>query len=122
MLITGCLANYENDSKTTESVAPELRHIVLFKFNEDADPAAVKKAEDAFLALPGKIPEIKAFEWGLNNSPERLDKGFTHSYFLTFASEEDRAVYLPHPDHKAFGALLDGILADVLVFDYWANR
>ncbi|MFY0592333.1 Dabb family protein [Roseivirga sp.] len=121
-LATGCLANYDNESEETITAEKELRHVVLFKFNQDADPQAVKKAEDAFLGLPSKISEIKALEWGLNNSPEGLEKGFTHCYFLTFASEEDRAVYLPHPDHKAFGALLDGILADVLVFDYWANR
>ena len=98
---------------------PQLRHVVLFQFKPEADPAAIKIAEDAFLVLPSKIPQIQDFEWGLNNSPEGLDKGFTHCYFLTFKSEEDRAVYLPHPDHQAFGALLEGILADVLVVDYW---
>lgn len=98
-----------------------LRHVVLFKFKDDADPAAIQRSEEAFLALPGKIPEILAFEWGINNSPEGLNKGLTHCYLLTFASEEDRAVYLPHPDHKAFGETLDGILEDVTVVDYWVK-
>ena len=87
----------------------KLRHVVLFKFKEDADPEAIAKAEEAFVALPGKIPEIRDFEWGMNNSPEGLNKGLTHCYILTFNSEEDRTIYLPHPDHKAFGALLDDI-------------
>ena len=81
-----------------------LRHVVLFKFKEGTSTEDIKKVEEAFSALPSKIPQITDYEWGTNNSPEGLDKGFTHSFFLTFKSEEDRAIYLPHPDHKAFGA------------------
>ncbi len=61
------------------------------------------------------------YEWGLNNSPEGLEKGFTHCFFLTFKSEADRAIYLPHPDHKAFGSVLKPYLEDVLVIDYWTK-
>ncbi len=120
-MLTACDHSEGHSENDSDKVIPakQLRHVVLFKFKEDADPAAIKRAEDAFMALPDKIPEIKDFEWGLNNSPEGLEKGFTHCYFLTFDSEEGRAVYLPHPDHKAFGKLLDGILDDVLVVDYW---
>ncbi len=96
-----------------------LRHVVLFKFKEGTTKKQLEEVETAFVALKNKIPEIVSLEWGLNNSPEGLNKGFTHCFFLTFASEEDREVYLPHPDHKAFGALLGPSLDDVLVIDYW---
>jgi len=99
-----------------------LRHVVLFKFKDDAKPEQVKAVEDAFRALPSKIKEIKDLEWGTNNSPEGLNEGLTHCFFVTFASEADRAVYLPHPDHKAFGALLTPILDKVVVVDYWAAK
>jgi hypothetical protein len=99
-----------------------LRHVVLFKFKDATSAADIKKVEDAFRALPAKIKEIKSFEWGTNNSPEGLAQGFTHCFFLSFASEEDRAVYLPHPDHKAFGAVLGPHLDKVLVVDYWAEK
>ncbi|WP_405381246.1 Dabb family protein [Maribacter sp. LLG6340-A2] len=98
-----------------------LRHAVFFKFKEGTTPEQIKKVEDAFSALPSKIEQIKGYEWGLNNSPEGLNKGFTHAFFLTFESEEDRAVYLPHPDHKAFGAVLTPYLEDVFVVDYWTK-
>ena len=98
-----------------------LRHVVLFKFKESATPADIKKVEEAFSALPSKIPQIRDYEFGVNNSPEGLDKGFTHCFLLTFHSEEDRAVYLPHPDHKAFGAVLGPHLEDVHVVDYWTK-
>ncbi len=116
-----------SEATTTESINEPntskemLRHVVLFKFKDASTPEQVKEVEDAFLALPSKIKEIKSLEWGLNNSPEGLNQGFTHCFFVTFDSEEDRAVYLPHPDHKAFGATLTPHLDKVLVIDYWAK-
>lgn len=100
---------------------PKLRHVVLLKFKESATDADIKKVEEAFIGLKSKIKEIKDLEWGLNNSPEGLNKGFTHCFFLTFESEEDRAIYLPHPDHKAFGDVLGPHLEDVTVVDYWVK-
>lgn len=99
-----------------------LRHVVMFKFKEDTSQEDIRKVQEAFSALPSKIPQIVSYEWGTNNSPEGLDKGFTHIFFLTFKSEEDRAVYLPHPDHKAFGEILGPYLDDVLVLDYWSSK
>lgn len=107
------------NSTMAQTTSSQLRHVVLFKFKADASTAEIEKVEAAFKSLPSKIKEIRGFEWGLNNSPEGLNQGFTHCYFLTFSSEKDRAVYLPHPDHKAFGALLGPILDKVLVVDYW---
>jgi len=105
--------NKNNDRKS------ELRHVVLFKFKEGTSEKDIKKVEDAFKALPKKIKEIKDFEWGINNSPENHDKGYTHCFLLTFDSEEGRAAYLPHPDHKKFGELVGPLLDDVHVIDYW---
>jgi hypothetical protein len=99
-----------------------LRHVVLFKFKDGTSAADVKKVEDAFRALPSKIPEIKTLEWGTNNSPEGLNQGFTHCFFLSFGSEQDRAAYLPHPAHKAFGNVLGPHLDKVLVVDYWTKE
>ncbi|MEO1547326.1 MAG: Dabb family protein [Bacteroidota bacterium] len=99
-----------------------LRHVVLFKFNEDATEAAVEKLNAAFNALPEVIPEIKAFEWGINDSPEDFHQGFTHCYLLTFDSVKDRdSIYAPHPAHKAFGDSLQPHLEKVFVVDYWTQ-
>lgn len=94
----------------------------MFKFKDGTTESDIKKVEDAFRALPSKIKEIKGFEWGTNNSPENLNQGFTHCFFLTFDSEEGRAVYLPHPAHKAFGGILGPHLDKVLVLDYWTKE
>ncbi|HMH32098.1 MAG TPA: Dabb family protein [Puia sp.] len=97
-----------------------LRHVVLFKFKDNATPADIQKVEEAFKDLPDIIKGVKAFEWGKNNSPEQLNQGFTHCFFVSFSSEKDRDNYLPHPAHKAFIALLNPYLDKALVFDYWA--
>lgn len=101
--------------------APVLRHVVLFGFKEDASAEDVKKVEEAFAALPGKIDVIKGYEWGVNISPENLDQGHTHCFFLTFADEKDRDAYLVHPAHKEFGAILRPYLEKVTVVDYFVK-
>ena len=99
-----------------------LRHVVLFKYKDSATPEQVKASVDAFRALPSKINLIKSFEWGTNISPEHLDQGFTHAYFLTFTTAADRDAYLVHPAHKEFGASLSPVLDKALVIDYWAAK
>ena len=97
-----------------------VRHIVIFKYKPDAQPAQIQEVTDAFRDLQNKIPGIRTFECGSNNSPEGMNLGFTHVYQLTFESVAARDAYLPHPEHKAFGALLGrlGIVAEVFVVDY----
>ncbi len=106
----------QTDSKTV------LRHVVLFKFVDSAKPDDVKKVENAFRALKGKIKLIKDFEWGTNTSPENLNQGLTHCFFVTFSSDKDRDDYLVHPDHKAFVEVLKPHLDKVTVIDYWAGK
>ena len=100
-----------------------LRHAVFFAFKDESSEEDVQGVVDAFRALPSKIPEIIDFEWGVNNSPEGLDDGFTHCFLLTFKDEAGREVYLPHPDHKAFGDVLRPHMKEKMVFviDYWGT-
>jgi hypothetical protein len=106
-------------SKTDTKV---LRHVVLFKFKDGSSPEEIKKVEDAFAALAGKLTLVKDFEWGKNNSPENINQGLTHCFLVSFASDKDRDAYLVHPDHQAFVAVLKPHLDKVTVVDYWATR
>ena len=99
-----------------------LRHVVLFKFKDSSTAADIKKVEDAFADLAKKLPLIKGYEWGTNNSPEKLNQGLTHCFLLTFTSAKDRDDYLVHPDHKAFGKVLGPHLDKVTVVDYWTEQ
>lgn len=104
------------------SAAQKLNHVVAFKFKSTVKAEDLQKVEDAFRGLKKKIRQIRSFEWGTNVSPEKLDKGFTHCFILTFRSEKDRDAYLVHPDHKAFGALVGPLLEDVFVVDFWSKE
>jgi len=99
----------------------KLRHVVSLKFKEGTKPEEIRKVVDAFGALKTKIPQVDKYEWGQNISPEKHDHGHTHVFQLTFRSEKDRDEYLVHPDHKAFGAILGPVMADVFVVDFWAR-
>ena len=98
--------------------AKKIQHVVCFKFKDEASREQIKEVENAFSALKKKIPEIDKLEWGTNNSPEGLNKGFTHCFIVTFPNEKAREIYLPHPEHKAFVAILKPILDDVFVIDF----
>lgn len=99
-----------------------LRHVVIFKFKDEASEEDVNKLNMAFNALAESIPVVQDFEWGINDSPEDFHQGFTHCYLLTFNSEEDRDnVYTPHPEHQAFVKSLQPYLEKVFVVDYWTN-
>ena len=99
-----------------------LRHVVLFKFKDSSSQEEIQKVVDAFRSLKTSIPQVADFEYGTDNSPEGLANGFTHCFFVTFKSEEDRAVYLPHPKHKEFVEILKPHLDKVQVIDYWATK
>ena len=98
-----------------------LRHVVLFKFKDTSTPEDVARIVAGFQALPGKIKEIAAFEWGTDVSPEGKAQGFTHCFLVTFATAADRDVYLPHPAHKEFVALVGPHVDKVCVVDYWTR-
>ena len=102
-----------------EGAGKMLRHVVLFSFKEGTTEEQLKVVEDAFAALPGHIPAIYDFEFGTNVSPENIARGYSHCFFLTFLSDSGRAVYLPHPEHKAFGKTLRTCMEQVLVVDYF---
>lgn len=108
------LTGFQNKNKD------QVRHVVVFKYKPDATQEQIQKVNKAFKDLKKKIPGIVSFEYGINNSPENKDQGFTHVYLLTFEDAAARDAYLPHPEHKKFGELLGklDILEDVFVVDY----
>lgn len=120
LVLLGCIICFNAKSQT--GTPRILRHVVLIKFKDNASAADIKSVEDAFGKLQSKINLIKGFEWGTNNSPENLNEGLTHCFFVNFASEKGRDEYLVHPAHKAFVEVLKPVLDKVVVMDYWAKK
>jgi hypothetical protein len=124
ILITLFVAMSFHSSQAQSVTTPKnkLRHVVLFKFKDSSTADDVARVEKEFRALSTKISLIKDFEWGKNSSPENLNQGLTHCFFVTFSSEKDRDTYLTHPAHLAFVEILKPHLDKVTVIDYWAMK
>lgn len=120
-LLLGAAACATTAPRAPASAAGKVRHVVLFKFKDGASAEDVRRVERAFAELPGKIPQIRDFEWGTDISPEGLQGGHTHCFLVTFDSEEDRDAYLPHPAHQEFVELLKPFLEKATVVDYVAR-
>jgi hypothetical protein len=124
-LTLGVLMTTAPSLSAQATTPPEpVRHIVVFKFKAGASEEQIRQVTEALVALRTKIPGIVSLEHGVNNSPEKLNQGFTHVYQVTFTSAAARDAYLPHPAHKAFGELLGrlGVLESVFVVDYAPAR
>ena len=111
----------ERERAASDAGKGTLYHVVSLKFKEGTTKEQVKGVEDAFAALKSKVPGVTALHWGTNVSPEKLNKGYTHCFVLTFASDKDRDAYLVHPEHDAFGKVLRPVLGEVLVIDFWSR-
>ena len=99
-----------------------LRHVVLFKFKDDATKEQVKEIVDAFRGLPKKIDAIADFEYGTDVSVEGRAQGFTHCFVVSFRDEKARDTYLPHAAHQDFVKVAIPKIDKVLVFDFWSAK
>jgi|TARA_B100001057_G_scaffold487674_1_gene570761 hypothetical protein len=95
-----------------------IRHILLIKFKPTADIAQIDLLRELFLSMPSKIEGVVSVEWGINDSPENKNQGFSHSVLMTFSDDAGRQEYLPHPEHQALKEVFRPILDDIIVFDY----
>ncbi len=73
-------------------------HFVLFRFKPGTDSARIARAGEAFLAMQGQIPEIRAVSWGPNLGPSAAE----YSQVLVVTVDDMAAVqrYLDHPVHR----------------------
>ncbi len=101
---------------------PMLRHLVLYKFKDDASADAIQEVIDTFAALPQQIDTIAGFEHGRNVSPEGKSEGLTYGFLVSFRSESDRDAYLTHPAHLDYVKVVKDRRERVVVFDYWTTE
>lgn len=112
-----------NTSETNSSSNKQvLRHVVLFDWADDITPEKEQELINHFVSLKDKIEVIQDFEYGSDVSVEKLHKGYTHCFIVTFKNEADRDIYLPHPDHKVFGEAVGPFLKNVLVVDFLSTK
>jgi Stress responsive A/B Barrel Domain len=96
-----------------------IKHVVLMKLS---DAKSATEIITALKNLQSQIPGIIQFSCGTNNSPEGLQRGFTHGFTVDFVDSAARDAYLPHPAHQKVGAMIvaacKGGIDGVLVLDW----
>jgi len=95
-----------------------IRHLLLIKFKSDAPAENIDRVKRLFFAIPRQVAGVTGVEWGVNDSPEGKNAGYTHAVLMTFADEAGRQNYLPHPEHEALKRVFGPLLEDIIVFDY----
>jgi quinol monooxygenase YgiN len=96
----------------------KIKHIALFKFKEGTAEEQVQKVLDELMELSENVPGIEDYVAGLNNSPEGLNKGYTHGFVMTFTDTAARDAYLPHPEHERIKTDVLPLIEDVAIFDF----
>lgn len=119
MAFIGSLLSFTNGPKSKKEL---LRHVVCFQFKEEVSQERRNQAIEDFLDLKNQIPEIKKFEGGQDISVEGMNQGFTHCYVLTFESEADRDIYIPHPAHIQLAEKNKPLMSDLIVIDFWGEE
>lgn len=125
LILTGCHTHQKcthcKDNPAMQNTLGVYRHVVAFKFKDTTTDAQIDQIVKHFGQLQNDIPEIIAYEYGINVSPEGLDQGFTHVFLVTFKDKAGLDVYLPHPAHKAFVEKVLPLLEQPFVVDYVAE-
>ncbi len=59
-----------------------IRHLLLIKFKDSASSEQIDELKTLFELIPSKVDGVISVEWGLNDSPERKNKGYTRRFSL----------------------------------------
>ncbi|WP_375388803.1 Dabb family protein [uncultured Amnibacterium sp.] len=99
----------------------EIVHVVLVEWAAEAPPDVARQAEAVVDANLVALPGVLTVERGGSISGEGLEDGFDWALVIRFASEQALADYLPHPDHRVVGGLLQASSRRLVVFDVAAR-
>ena len=102
-------------------------HLLLICFTEETSDDKITEIWRLFEDLPNGsdgIEGIISVQFGSNNSPEGLNKGFTHSVAIMFNSVASRDAYTGTSSqpaatkHRALKDVFLPTIKDIIVFDY----
>ncbi len=96
----------------------KIKHIALFKFKEGTTEDQVQKTFDDLIELSENVPGVEDYVAGANNSPEGLNKGYTHGFVMTFTDATARDAYLPNPEHERVKTNVLPLIEDVIILDF----
>ena len=93
-----------------------LRHIVIMKFKTGVDAPQVEHLKIGLASLPGKIDEIKGFEFG----PDILksERSYDFALIASFTDLDSLKTYQVHPAHIPVLQEVRGLCEHIIVVDF----
>jgi hypothetical protein len=76
-----------------------IRHIALLRWTDDAGRTEIEGVSATLARLPDLIPQLRAYRFGPDL--ELAAGNWDFAVVADFASREDWATYMVHPDHQA---------------------
>jgi Stress responsive A/B Barrel Domain len=93
------------------------RHVVMFRWEDTVDDEHVAAVVAGLATLPGLIPEIADYRFGVDAGVNEGNYDFV--VVADFGSVDDYLVYRDHPDHRALIAdLVTGHVATRAAVQY----
>jgi hypothetical protein len=95
-----------------------IKHILLYKFKENASPEAIKALADQFLECKARLPVLRKVEHGPNAAEKKdLGRGFNYCFLLTFEDMAGVHQYIRSEQHDRIVNSEKPISEGLLVFD-----
>jgi hypothetical protein len=83
-----------------------IRHIVLVKVQGDSAVAQLQEAFQQIGRVADRLAGALAFAYGPSNSPEQLERGYTHGLVVDFTDAQALHDYSVDAEHVAAGGLI----------------
>jgi hypothetical protein len=83
-----------------------IRHIVLVKTQGTAAAAQLELAFQQIGQVVDRLPGALSVAYGPSNSPEQLERGYTHGLVIDFTDSQALHDYAVDAGHVAAGALI----------------
>jgi hypothetical protein len=117
LIIGGCAKKISSSlSKSKPNSDYKMHHLVLFNFKENAP---IDSIETAMYEYFGSIQGVNDLSFNKNVSSRDLDKGYKHSFYMTFESAYFRdSIFYPHPNYKKIGGVIGRHINEYLIYDF----
>jgi hypothetical protein len=93
-----------------------LKHIVFMKFKAGATDKDIAEVEKAMAGLPGKIPEIKEYQFG--RDIVRSERSYDFALVSAFDDMDAMKRYQVHPAHLPVIAKVKELSETILAVDF----
>ena len=93
-----------------------IKHIVFMKFKKGVTDKDIAELEKLMAGLPGRIPEIKEYQFG--RDVVRSERSYDFALVSAFDDLEALKRYQPHPDHQPVLAKVKEMSEAILAVDF----